>query len=169
MSHIERLKRATNLNEAIETAVSFISEKLGVDRKEVALLLLDESGMFLKFYHPPELVDAGAIPLKASDAVAVKVLLSDHPVIFNEFQNVRHLSIFEKVKRPEGEKPLPIQKLMAIPLYVGNKPIGVLEVSRMGETLEAAGPDFTKQDLEAISGFAKLLAQVLARFLEGEQ
>lgn len=166
MEEIKKIKEAKSLEEAIKLGASFLAKTLDVEEKEVAILLLDENGEFLKFYHPPELKDAGAIPVKSYDAVAVKVLHSKHPSLFNDFQRVRHLSIFERVKGPDGKEPLPIQKLMAVPICTGEECLGVAEVSRMGKTPEEAGPDFENSDLMLVEDFCKFFATVIKKFLK---
>lgn len=121
-----------------------------VRRDEVALLRVQ--GRMLHFVYPPELQAAGAIPISSS-AVAARTASTRKPEMFNSFVKVKHSSVFETVKlgseesRSEPEARV-IQKLMSAPVVDEHrKVLGVVQISRKGATLAAAGPDFTAGDL----------------------
>jgi len=127
-----------------------LAKLFGVRRDEVALLRLQ--GRMLHFVFPAELRAAGAIPLSSS-AVAARTASGRKPEVFNSFVKVKHSSIFEMVKlgnhdsAPDPEVRV-IQKLMSAPI-VGKdgSVLGVVQISRKGATLAAAGPDFTPDQL----------------------
>lgn len=124
-----------------------------VRRDEVALLRLQ--GRMLQFIFPAELRAAGAIPLSSS-AVAARTATSRKAEVFNSFVRVKHSSVFEMVKLGNEEAaPNPevrvIQKLMTAPVLGKNGAVvGVVQISRKGATLAAAGPDFSAEDLELL-------------------
>lgn len=124
-----------------------------VRRDEVALLRLQ--GRMLHFVYPAELRAAGAIPLSSS-AVAARTAAARKAEVFNSFVRVKHSSIFEMVKlgsqdtTPDPEVRV-IQKLMSAPvLGKSGEVVGVLQISRKGATLAAAGPDFSPDELQLL-------------------
>ena len=136
-----------------EKVCAELAHVFGVRRDEVALLRLQ--GRMLHFVFPAELRVAGAIPLSSS-AVAARTASARKPEVFNSFVRVKHSSIFEMVKLGNQQaSPDPdvrvIQKLMSAPV-VGSKGdvLGVVQISRKGATLAAAGPDFSLDDLQLL-------------------
>ena len=136
-----------------------LAKLFGVRRDEVALLRVQ--GRMLHFVYPPELQSAGAIPISSS-AVAARTASTGKAELFNSFVKVKHSSVFEMVKlgseasssEPEARV---IQKLMSAPI-VGElgKVLGVIQVSRKGPTLAAAGPDFSPHDLQELEAAGRL-------------
>jgi len=138
-----------------ESICACVARIFRVQETEIALLEL--SGSLLNFMYPPELKTAGAIPISSS-AVAARTARTKVAEIFNGFAQVKHFSIFELVKLGDtGLDDQVIQKLMSAPVLAGSGDvIGVIQVSRKAPRLEAAGPDFTGEDLrklEAVAGF----------------
>lgn len=136
-----------------------LAKVFGVDITEVGLLRLDKHD--LRFVFPAELEVAGSIPISSS-AVAARTAVSRLPELFNQFATVPHHNVFETVKlhaTKESEAPLPIQKLMSVPiLNESNHSLGVVQISRKGVTPAAAGPDFTAADLETLERAARRIA-----------
>jgi hypothetical protein len=58
----------------------------------------------------------------------------------------------------EGPKAGPIQKMLVAPVRGTGLPMGVIEVSRKGPDAAAAGPDFTAQDLAALTEIGAAVA-----------
>jgi hypothetical protein len=85
--------------------------------------------------------------------------------VINNVPMVKHVSFFETIKL--RDKPAPIQKMVTTPLVVRGQPVGVAEISRKGEHVRDAGPDFTPADLrkaqELFDGVAPFLAEARPR------
>jgi hypothetical protein len=60
---------------------------------------------------------------------------------------------------------LPIQKMVALPLFSGDKKLGVVEVSRKGKTPEEAGPNFTPEDAQALVVLCKEASPLMAQLI----
>lgn len=136
---------------------------LFVRRSEVALLRLENGS--LRFIFPVELRSAGMLPLTGS-AVAARTAATRTPLLSNSFMRVRHVSLFEAVRLSgEEEDPnmdqMPIQKIMSVPVAcLGEKVIGVVQISRKGLDPKMAGPDFTGADLKKLEQAADILARM---------
>ncbi len=150
---MDRLQRLSRENCAsVEKLCAELATIFDVRRDEVALLRVQ--GNLLKFAYPPELQTAGAIPLSSS-AVAARTASSRKAEVFNSFVKVKHESVFEAVKLGSAPASEPqarvIQKLMSAPIVgAGNRVLGVIQISRKGAILAAAGPDFTPGDLQLL-------------------
>ena len=70
---------------------------------------------------------------------------------------VPHASVFEGVPISETERGNPIQKIMSAPIAIGQKVIGVLQVSRKGKAMADAGADFTNPQLRELQIIADAL------------
>jgi len=144
-----------------ESICAYVARVFGVRTTEIALLQL--SGNLLKFMYPPELKRVGAIPLSGS-AVAARTARKKRSELFNSFTRVKHSSVFEVIKLGEnGADAEVIQKLMSTPIFSANGDVvGVLQVSRKAHSAEAAGPDFTSDDLHSLESVASSLARLLS-------
>jgi PilZ domain-containing protein/GAF domain-containing protein len=144
----------------VEKLCAELAAIFDVRRDEVALLRLQ--GTLLKFVFPPELQSLGAIPLSSS-AVAARTATTRKAELFNSFVKVKHNSVFETVKLgSEQSASAPqarvIQKLMSAPIVDGGgRVLGVIQVSRKGAILAAAGPDFTPADLRDLEAAARMV------------
>jgi len=145
--------------EAICIAVAKI---FGVKKTEVGLLKL--KGRLLRFIYPPELTTAGAIPLTSS-AVAARTARSRRAELFNSFAQVEHSSVFEVVPLGNaGSEPEVIQKLMSAPVFSPHEDvIGVIQVSRKGQSPTAAGADFAPEDLEKLRSVGVSIGTLMSR------
>ena len=145
-----------------ERVCAELAKLFGVRRDEVALLRLQ--GRMLHFLFPAELREAGAIPLSSS-AVAARTASSRKAELFNSFVKVKHSSIFEMVRLGNQQDAADpdvrvIQKLMSAPvLGADGAVLGVVQISRKGPTLAAAGPDFTFPDLQLLEAAGAVLGQ----------
>jgi len=139
-----------------ETVAAEIAKIFGVKRQEVGLL--EVRGELLRFVLPQQLRTAGSIPL-SSYSVAARTVRTRKAEVFNTFAQVKHSRLFEFVPL---EEPQVIQKLMSAPVLDGEgNPMGVLQISRKGNDLPSAGPDFTKDDLDNLRLAADIVAKLM--------
>ncbi|MFZ3278698.1 MAG: GAF domain-containing protein [Candidatus Sulfotelmatobacter sp.] len=129
--------------------------------REMEVALLELAGGLLNFIYPAELRTAGAIPMSSS-AVAARTRQAE---LFNGFAQVKHFSVFELVKLgASGLDEQVIQKLMSAPvLDRSGEVIGVIQISRKAPRLEAAGPDFTPEDLQKLEAVARFVGTLLVK------
>jgi GAF domain len=161
MSAHEILARLDPQNCTVEEICTCVAQIFGVRKTEVGLL--QTSGSLLKFLYPPELKETGAIPLSSS-AVAASTARGRRADIFNSFTRIKHSSVFELVKlgADDGLDPEAIQKLMSAPiLSPRGEVIGVIQVSRKGQSAATAGPDFTADDLERLKSVAVSIGKLM--------
>ena len=144
-----------------ERVVKAVSQEFGCKQDEVGILLLSLDGRHLRFVAPRRFAELGSIPTTKRDSIAVGVLARRSGEVINNVPMVKHVSFFETIKL--RDKPAPIQKMVTTPLVVSGQPVGVAEISRKGETVRDAGPDFTLADLkkaqELFDGIAPFLAE----------
>lgn len=146
-----------------EAACLKLARMLRIANSEIALLRLEKN--HLRFIYPPELRDAGTIPL-SSPAVAARTATTQTSLLSNSFARVRHVSLFETVKLHAGDAseevdPKPIQKIMSVPVVSPEKKVaGVIQISRRGLDPSLAGTDFTMDDLKLVEGVAGRLAEM---------
>jgi len=153
------------LDEGIRVIADIIAEKLNVKPEEVAILLLTSTGNTLKFVWPPALAHSSSVlPSDHRNAVAATVLASKRGKVDNKISESKHLKFFENVRGMETSG-LPIQKMVALPLMSGPTALGVLEVSRKAKTPDAAGPDFTPEDAQALVGITREASPLLAKLI----
>ncbi|MBI5166881.1 MAG: GAF domain-containing protein [candidate division NC10 bacterium] len=148
------------LNQIASSIITIFS----LEEDEVAIILIRDKGQLLRFAYPLELYEGGmnAFPVTAS-SVAGQVVRSRQGLFFNDFQEIRHLSIYEKM-RLKGREPRDIQKILSAPLILpDSKVIGVVQISRKGKSLAEAGKDFSKQDLEKLASLCSLAAPYLSK------
>jgi len=161
--------KAKLLEQATERAGNYVAGAFGVREHEVAILLMSPRRNILMFEFPKVLRKSGTIPLSGrvtqKDAIAVRTMTSKRGEIVNAAPAVKHLAIFEMVK-VGGEAPQPIQKMISAALVTpAGVSIGVMQVSRKGETPARAGSDFTEGDLKKLSEIAGALAPFVAKMI----
>jgi GAF domain-containing protein len=139
-------------------AVELIGKNFGVHTHEVAILVLTPDERSLRFLSPDGLRIIGQIPLSSTNALAARTAREKRPELINHFSVVPHASVFEAVPISETERGDPIQKIMSAPIAVGNRVIGVLQVSRKGKAAADAGADFTYPQLRELTTIAETLA-----------
>jgi hypothetical protein len=162
MNPFEELKKLVRESQCTPDQLSrAVARVFGVRSTEVGLLFRHE--YFLKFLFPVELQAAGSIPLSGS-AVAARTATLKRADVFNNFARVPHRSIFETIKLKDVEAPLPIQKLMSAPvLGTDGEAVGVVQISRKGDTSREAGPDFSKDNLDKLMVVATILSPYMAK------
>ena len=146
--------------ESLTIVATHAAQAFKVTEREVAILLKTDDGMNLKFVYPLGLAQGpNNFPI-ASPSVASEVVKSSKGVVDIAFAQTKHLGFYERI-RLEGPKVGPIQKMVAAPIRGAGPAFGVVEVSRKGEDAAAAGPDFTAQDLAALTEMGTAAAPYL--------
>jgi len=155
-------KRDTPLDsEALTDVAEQIGRVFHVERDEVAVLELSRSGKALRFVIPEKLQAVGEIPLTSTTALAARTARERRSDIVNNFATSRHASVFEGVPLGRRQDEV-IHKIMSVPVLLGDKVIGVAQISRKGATPLDAGPDFTPKDLGELQALSSLLRRFLA-------
>jgi hypothetical protein len=154
--------------EAFETVIKeiekYYKENLRLDDYEVAIFLADEEKTVLSFACPGYLVNAGMIPVSSTEAYSASIYRSGRSIIENNFQQQKHLGIFEIIRTPEG-KILPIWKMIGAAIEVEKERVGVIEISRRAVSFEDAGEDFAEKDLLFLEKTAKILAPFIKKVM----
>jgi len=160
----ELVKEGQKINPAtLGKLAEQVSKSFNVKPDEVALLALVGQEKFLKFLVPEKLQQVGNIPMTSTNSLAVRTAKEKKPEIINNFATARHPTVFEAV--PLGQQRSdPIQKIMSAPLTAENKVVGVIQISRKGKTLGAAGADFSPKELNDLIAVAGVLGRCLKLF-----
>lgn len=133
-----------------------------VERGQVGILMRIPDAPMLTFAFPPHLAEGNTLPLD-QNSVAGRVFLNRAVAVENQLKREAHKDFFERIPNERGAVR-PIQKMVAAPIAgTDGEPIGVAEVSRVGESLAAAGPDFTPQDAENLLKTCRAFAPFIAR------
>jgi len=172
VSELERLAAALESDDTAASGVSLsilaekIAKELQVKTDEVAILGVSNRWRHLHFLVPAALKNVGFIPLTSTSALAARTTRESRPEINNNFSAVRHATVFEGVKSAtvSGES---IQKIISAPILNEGKVVGVIQISRKGETPTGVGPDFTSDDLGKVLALCRPLGK-LVRVLAGE-
>ncbi len=154
----------------IKEMTKYYMENLNLDDEEVAILLIDKDKAILSFCQPEYLINSGMIPVSSNDSVVSEVYKNGADYIENNFQQQKHLNIFETIKTPDNEFK-PIWKMIASALDDGEDKIGVIELSRRSVQKKMSGADFTQDDLTLLRNsqaiFAAFLKSVLPENFRG--
>jgi hypothetical protein len=149
----------------------FYIDNLELEKDEVAILLADKDKMVLSFALPEYLVDSGMIPISAPDAFASQVFQLGRGVTENNFNQQKHLHLFELIKTPD-EKIKAIWKLMGTVLKADGEKFGVIEISRKGEAVFQTGQDFSPENLvfleRTIAKIAPFIRKVMPPDFKGK-
>jgi hypothetical protein len=172
VSELERLATALENDNTAASGVSLsllaekIAKELQVKPDEVAILGVSNRWRHLHFLVPTALKNVGFIPLTSTSALAARTTRESRPEINNNFSAVRHATVFEGVKAAStsGES---IQKIISAPILSEGKVVGVIQISRKGDSTSSAGPDFTFDDLGKVLALCRPLGK-LVRVLAGE-
>jgi len=144
-----------------ERIVKRVSSAFTVKADEVAILLLTGDAKHLRFVSPRKFVDMGTIPVTKRDSIAVNILGKRVGEAINNVPMVKHVAFFESVKL--RDRPVPIQKMITVPILLNGEAVGVAQISRKGETSGEAGPDFSGSDVKK----AQEMFQAVAPYLLG--
>lgn len=168
VNELERMAHALDSDPSASARFSMgalaerISHNLGVKPDEVAILAVSHRWRHLYFLLPEALKNVGHVPLSSPVAIAARTVRESRPEIDNNFHETRHVNIFESIKA-ESLDGQAIQKIISAPILVGSKVVGVLQVSRKGDSPKIAGPDFTSDDLGRVLALCKPLGEILQR------
>ncbi|HXM90866.1 MAG TPA: GAF domain-containing protein [Candidatus Dormibacteraeota bacterium] len=166
VTELERLAKALSSDGGASTKLSLqsvaerIAKLLGVKPDEVAIMGLSTRWKHLYFLAPEALHQVGYIPLSSNSALAARTARESRPEINNKFAAVRHASVFEGVKVGNASAEA-IQKIISAPILSDGRVVGIIQASRKGSSLAAAGPDFTPSDLGQILALCKPLGKLL--------
>ncbi len=153
------------LGQGAKVLAEAVAQSLKVKSDEVAIMLLNTSGQTLVFVWPPPLFDGhAAFPAAHKTAIASSILATMKGKVDNKMAESKHLKFYELVKGMETSK-LPIQKMVALPLFVGDRKLGVVEVSRKGKSPDEAGPNFTPEDAQALVALCKEASPFLGQLV----
>jgi GAF domain-containing protein len=137
--------------------IELICNNFRVQWHEVAILGLTSDERSLRFITPDGLRVIGKIPLSSVNALAARTAREKRPELINHFLVVPHASVFEGVPISDTERGDPIQKIMSAPIAIGQKVIGVVQVSRKGKAASETGADFTYPQLRELQTIADAL------------
>jgi hypothetical protein len=171
---IEKLKMVTSaghtektFKSVVDDIVKFYCDNFELQNDEVAILLTDKDNMILSFAAPEYLVDAGMIPITSPDAFAARVYKMNRGMIENNFNQMKHLHLFEYIKGP-GDKVRRIWKMMSTILRNGDLKFGIIELSRKGGSMDEAGEDFSVENLEFLESSIREFAPYFLKVLPGD-
>ena len=139
-------------------ASDLISKHFSVKPHEVAVLAFTPDERFLRFLTPDNLRPIARIPLSSTTSLAVRTARDHRAEVINHFSVVPHASVFEGVPISDSQRSEAIQKIMSSPVLLGQKVVGVAQVSRKGNTSADAGPDFTPAQLRDLKAIGEILA-----------
>ena len=168
VTELERLADALEAEAGDPAQISFaslaerIAKNLSVRTDEVAILGVSNRWRHLHFVVPEALKNVGFIPLSSKSALAARTTRESLPEIINDFTSVKHASVFEGVKFTSANAEV-IQKIISAPILLGDRVVGVIQISRKGANVEVAGPDFTSDDLGKVLDLCKPLGKLLQR------
>lgn len=143
--------------ERFELIAKVFGDYFGVRNDEVAIFSLDRDREVLVFVWPGSLKSVGSIPLNAHRCLVSKTAVETKASIDNAFATTPHLYMFEHFLANK-ETRIPIQKIMSVPVLDAGQLKGVVQVARKGVDRESAGEDFKQAELEALAGFAGIIA-----------
>lgn len=135
------------------------AEGLGRQVDEIGILIAGTDGKYLRFVAPRKLCDLGTIPTTKRDSIAVGVFTRKTGEANNNVPLVRHVAFFESVK--VTEKVLPIMKMVTVPIIALGQVIGIAQVSKKGDNLMEAGPDFSQADVRKVTEYFDSMAGFL--------
>jgi hypothetical protein len=127
------------------------AEEFGRQVDEIGILIAGTDGKYLRFVAPRKLCDLGTIPTTKRDSIAVGVFTRRMAEANNNVPLVRHVAFFESVK--VTEKVQPIMKMVTVPIITNGQVVGIAQVSKKGDTLTDAGPDFSAADVRKVNDY----------------
>lgn len=146
---IARPDKVAAFHKVIEEIAKFYMENFQLKEEEVAIFLVNDEKTILSFAHPEYLIDSGMIPINSTEATASAIFRRGGGVLDNNFQQQRHLSVFEIIPTPD-KTVKPIWKMMGALIPAEGEKIGVIELSRRAPNYEEAGEDFMREELDLL-------------------
>jgi hypothetical protein len=151
----------------INDIAKFYCDNFDLEADEVGILITDKDNMVMSFAYPSHLVNAGMIPVTSPDAFAARVYKMNRGMIENNFNQMKHLHLFEYIKGPD-EKVRRIWKMMSAIIRVDDIKFGIIELSRKGDSIDEAGEDFTPENLVFLEASIAEIAPYLRKVLPGD-
>ena len=151
----------------INDIAKFYCDNFELENDEVAILLSDKDNMVMSFAYPEHLVNAGMIPVSSPDAFAARVFKMNRGMIENNFNQMKHLHLFEYIKGP-GDKIRKIWKMMSTILRSGDVKFGIIELSRKAASMHESGEDFSPENLEFLESSIREFAPYFLKVLPGD-
>jgi len=141
-----------------EVIATLIAGAFSVKDDEIALFSYDTSREVLVFVWPKSLKSVGSIPLNAHRCLVSRTAVEKKGELDNSFASTPHLYMFEhflsdKVKR------IPIQKIMSVPVMMGDQLKGVVQTARKGPDRDSSGPDFSSTDLALLTFMSGIIGE----------
>ena len=127
------------------------AETLGRPIDEIGILIAGGNDRYLRFVAPRQLTDLGTIPTTKKDSIAVNVFTRKVGEANNNVPMARRVAFYESVRM--NDKVRPIMKMVTVPIVSDGQVIGVAQVSKKGDTLAAAGPDFNAADVRKVAEY----------------
>jgi hypothetical protein len=153
---IARPEKEAAFHKVIAEIAQFYMENLRLKEEEIAIFLANDEKTILSFAHPAYLINAGMIPINSTEATAAAIFRRGGGVLDNNFQQQRHLSVFEIIPTPD-KAVKPLWKMIGALIPAEGEKIGVIELSRRAPDYEDAGEDFMREELEfLVSSILKL-------------
>jgi hypothetical protein len=143
-----------------EVIASSIAAVFSIRDDEVALFSYDLSREVLVFVWPKSLKSVGSIPLNAHHCLVSKTAVEKKGVLDNCFASTPHLYMFEHFLS-DKLKRIPIQKIMSVPVMMGDQLKGVVQAARKGQDRDSAGAYFNSADLSRLSFIAGIIGEYL--------
>jgi len=167
---VQEEDKESAFKKTIQEIADFYKENLKLLDEEIAIFLTNNEKTILSFAYPRYLIDAGMIPVGSTEATAASIYRRGIGVIENNFQQQKHLSIFEIIRTPDG-KLKPLWKMMGTLIAAEGEKIGVVEISRRGENQLESGEDFSEEDLQflmaTVTKFAPYIKMVMPENFRG--
>ena len=119
-----------------EILATHLAKFFEVETHEVGLFKVDNTGRFLDFVWPKHrLAHDIKIPIKSFyTSLVSKTARDKEGSIDNTFATSKHLKMFE-LALEDREHCIPMQKVMTVPVFDGDKLLWVIQVSRKGGSL----------------------------------
>ena len=154
---------AHRFDKVLSLAMDFLVEALTGDpsKGQAAVLMVLPEDQQLAFTYPTHLAGGNMIPIDR-DSFAGRAVLEKTVLIENNAAKEEHRDVFERIPGPDGQART-IQKMLAAPFFdqQGNV-LGIIEISRTGNTPADAGPDFSPKDGENLTKSCRIFAPFIA-------
>jgi len=141
-----------------ELIATLIAAAFSVREDEVALFSYDMDREMLVFVWPKSLKSVGSIPLNAHRCLVSRTAAEKKGALDNSFASTPHLYMFEHFLS-DKMKRIPIQKIMSVPLMIGDQLKGVVQTARKGPDRDSSGADFSSADLALLTFISGMIGE----------
>jgi hypothetical protein len=155
----KRLEAAGDEKERLEISVKGLVQAFTVTPEEVAIFSFDRTMEILYFLWPLRLRNAGNLPLSVHNSLVTRTVRENQSIVDNSFSTTPHASIFEQFRLGPESSPLPIQKIMSVPLCENGAVKGVIQVCRKGADSASSGEAFSSIQLTALTKIAEVVSR----------